>query len=85
MSIIYFFVLETPDVKYLWLKKMFFSHSFIFLQQKCQDKIFHKFMSEHPIVIEGMQRLIFMEVLDPEEAYDDVIVGDDGAASDEED
>ena len=42
-------------------------------------------MSEHPIVIEGMQRLIFMEVLDPEEAYDDVIVGDDGAASDEED
>ena len=41
--------------------------------------------SEHPGVIEGRGQLIFTDVLDSEEEADDGSIGNDGAASDEED
>ena len=43
------------------------------------------FVSDHTEVIDERQRLITTGVLDPEEAYEDDYIDDDGADLDEED
>ena len=58
---------------------------FVPLDQIPKIKICHMVASEHTEVIEGRRRLISMDVLDSEEAAEDVSIDNYGAASDEED
>ena len=49
-----------------------------------QDEDFPEVLKKNPEVVEGRQRLVDMEIIDPEEAYEDVMVDDNGTALDEE-
>ena len=49
-----------------------------------QDEYFLEVLKKNLEAIEGRQRLVDMEIIDPEEAYEDVMVDDNGTALDEE-
>ena len=67
ISIIDIFSAKNNHGKYLWTKKNVLSLiRFIYLDQIHKIKIYHMVVSEHPEVIEGRQRLIATDILDPE-------------------
>ena len=75
----------TPCGKSQWMKQKVFSLvCFVALDQIPKIKICHMVVSEYPEVIEGRQRLILVDVLEPEEEDEDVYIDDDGDALDEE-
>ena len=77
MYIIDHFNAETPRGKSMWRKEMSFVHFFL-LDQIPRIKICHTVESENTEVIEGRRRLISMDDLDSDEAYEDGSIDDDG-------
>ena len=86
ISIIDIFSAKNNHGKYLWTKKNVLSLiRFIYLDQIHKIKIYHMVVSEHSEVIEGRQRLIATDILDPEQEAEGVSIDYYVDASDEED